>query len=53
MKYSVEMRSSAMVYRPSFIKLGSGIWKVIEVDTKAQKRIKKQGKWVENIKIFQ
>jgi hypothetical protein len=29
MKYAVEMGSSAMIYRPSFIKTGSGIQKVI------------------------
>jgi hypothetical protein len=29
MKYAVEMDSSAMIYIPSFIKIGSGIQKLI------------------------
>jgi hypothetical protein len=29
MKYSVEMGSVAMIYKPSFIKTGSGIQKLI------------------------
>jgi hypothetical protein len=29
MKYSVEMGSGAMIYIPSFIKIGSGIQKLI------------------------
>jgi hypothetical protein len=29
MKYTVEMRSGAMIYIPSFIKIGSGIQKLI------------------------
>jgi hypothetical protein len=29
MKYAVEMGSSAMIYIPSFIKIGSGIQKLI------------------------
>jgi hypothetical protein len=33
MKYAVEMGSGAMVYVPSFIKIGSGIQKLIRVDT--------------------
>jgi hypothetical protein len=28
MKYAVEMRSGAMIYIPSFIKIGSGIQKL-------------------------
>jgi hypothetical protein len=30
MKYAVEMGSGAMIYIPSFIKIGSGIQKIIE-----------------------
>jgi hypothetical protein len=30
MKYAVEMGSGAMIYIPSFIKIGSGIQKLIE-----------------------
>jgi hypothetical protein len=30
MKYTVEMGSGAMIYIPSFIKIGSGIQKFIE-----------------------
>jgi hypothetical protein len=33
MKYAVEMDSGAMIYIPSFIKIGSGIQKFIGVDT--------------------
>jgi hypothetical protein len=33
MKYAVLMVSGAMIYIPSFIKIGSGIQKVIEGDT--------------------
>jgi hypothetical protein len=31
MKYAVEMVSGAMIYRPGFIKIGSGIQKLIGV----------------------
>jgi hypothetical protein len=30
MKYAVEMSSGAMIYIPSFIKIGSGIQKLLE-----------------------
>jgi hypothetical protein len=37
MKYAVEMGSGAMIYIPSFIKIGSGIQKLIgEIHTDAQ-----------------
>jgi hypothetical protein len=32
MKYAVEMTSGAMIYIPSFIKIGSGIQKLIGGD---------------------
>jgi hypothetical protein len=35
MKYAVEMGSGAMIYTPSFIKIGSGIRKLIR-DTHTQ-----------------
>jgi hypothetical protein len=33
MKYAVEIGSGAMIYVPSFIEIGSGIQKLIGVDT--------------------
>jgi hypothetical protein len=33
MKYAVEMGSGAMIYIPSFIRIGSSIQKLIGVDT--------------------
>jgi hypothetical protein len=36
MKYAIEMGSDAMVYIPCFIKIGSGIQKLIEGDTDTQ-----------------
>jgi hypothetical protein len=33
MKYTVEMGSGAMMYIPSFVKIGSGIQKLIGGDT--------------------
>jgi hypothetical protein len=33
MKYAVEMGSGAMIYIPSFIKIGSGIQKLLGGDT--------------------
>jgi hypothetical protein len=33
MKYAVEMGSGAMIYIPSFIKIGSGIQKLTRGDT--------------------
>jgi hypothetical protein len=38
MKYAVEMSSGAMIYIPSFMKIGSGIQKLIE-------RIHRQTAW--------
>jgi hypothetical protein len=32
MKYAVEMSSGAMIYIPSFVKIGSGIQKMLEGD---------------------
>jgi hypothetical protein len=36
MKYAVEMGSGAMIYIPSFIKIGSGIQKLIRWDSHTQ-----------------
>jgi hypothetical protein len=36
MKYAVKMGSGAMIYIPSFIKIGSGIKKLIEGGTDRQ-----------------
>jgi hypothetical protein len=36
MKYAFEMGSGAMMYRPSFIKIGSGIQKLIRGDSQTQ-----------------
>jgi hypothetical protein len=33
MKYTVEMSSGGMIYIPSFMKIGSGIRKVLKEDT--------------------
>jgi hypothetical protein len=41
MKYAVEMGSDAMIYIPSFIKIGSGIQKFIERDTQTAWRLNK------------
>jgi hypothetical protein len=44
MKYDVEMGSGAMKYIPSFIKIGSGIQKLIEwgfTDTQTEWRLHK------------
>jgi hypothetical protein len=38
MKYSVEMRSGAMIYIPSFIKIGSGIHKLMRGDTQTHRQ---------------
>jgi hypothetical protein len=40
MKYAVEMGSGAMIYIPSFIKIGSGIQKLIVgyIDTQTEER---------------
>jgi hypothetical protein len=38
MKYAVEMGSGAMIYIPSFIKIGSGIRKLIRGDTHTGRR---------------
>jgi hypothetical protein len=37
MKYAVEVGSGAMIYIPSFIKIGSGIQKLIEGDSNIQR----------------
>jgi hypothetical protein len=37
MKYVVEMGSGAMIYIPSFIKIGSGIQKLTEEDTQTRR----------------
>jgi hypothetical protein len=37
MKYAVEMGSGAMIYIPSFIKIGSGIQRLTGGDTAIQK----------------
>jgi hypothetical protein len=37
MKYAVEMGSVTMVYIPGFIKIGSGIQKLIAGDTQTQR----------------
>jgi hypothetical protein len=37
MKYAVEMGADAMIYIPSFIKTGTRIEKLIEVDTQTQR----------------
>jgi F0F1-type ATP synthase alpha subunit len=38
MKYAVEMGSGAMIYIPSFIKIGSGIQKLILGNSQTDKR---------------
>jgi hypothetical protein len=38
MKYAVEMGLSAMIYIPSFIKIGSGIQTLIWEDTQAHRK---------------
>jgi hypothetical protein len=38
MKYAVEMGSGAMIYIPSFIKIGSGIQKLIGGDSQTQRQ---------------
>jgi hypothetical protein len=38
MRYAVEMCSDAMIYIPSFIKIGSGIQKLIGRDTQTHKQ---------------
>jgi hypothetical protein len=37
MKYAVEMGSGAMIYIPSFTKIGSGIQKLKEEDTQTHR----------------
>jgi hypothetical protein len=37
MKYDVEMGSAAMIYIPIFMKIGSGIQKLIGVDTQTHR----------------
>jgi hypothetical protein len=38
MKYAVEMGSGAMIYIPSFIKIGSGIQKLREKDLQTHRQ---------------
>jgi hypothetical protein len=38
MKYAVEMGSGAMIYIPSFIKIGTGIQNLIRRDTQVHKQ---------------
>jgi hypothetical protein len=38
MEYAVEMGSGAMIYIPSFIKIGSGIQKLISVDSQTHRQ---------------
>jgi hypothetical protein len=37
-KYAAEMGSGAMIYIPSFIKIGSGIQKLIEADSQTHRQ---------------
>jgi hypothetical protein len=37
MKHGVAIHSSVMIYIPSFIKIGSGIQKLIDTDTQIEK----------------
>jgi hypothetical protein len=39
MKHTVEMSSGAMIYIPSFIKIGSGIQKLMRDDSQTQRLI--------------
>jgi hypothetical protein len=38
MKYAIEMTSGAMIYIPSFIKTGSGIHRLIRLDTQTHRQ---------------
>jgi hypothetical protein len=38
MMYAVEMGSGAMIYIPAFIKIGSGIQKLIGMDTQIHRQ---------------
>jgi hypothetical protein len=38
MKYDVEMSSGAMIYIPSFLKIGSGIQKLIREDSQTHRQ---------------
>jgi hypothetical protein len=38
MKYAVEMGSVSMIYIPSFVKIGSGIQKLVGVNTQTQRQ---------------
>jgi hypothetical protein len=42
MVYTVEMGSGAMMYIPSFVKIGSGIQNLIQVDTQMHKDTNRQ-----------
>jgi hypothetical protein len=50
MKYTVEMGSGAMIYVPSFIKIGSGIRKLIGVDMETHRQ---QGDLISLLLFFQ
>jgi hypothetical protein len=39
MKYAVEISSGAMIYIPSFIKIGSGIQKLLGEDTDTHSKV--------------
>jgi hypothetical protein len=49
MKYAVEMDSGAMIYTPSFIKIGSGIQKLLGEDTQAHRQ---QGDLISLLSFF-
>jgi hypothetical protein len=50
MKYAVEMGSGAMIYIPGFMKIGSGIQKLIWGDTQTHRQ---QGDLISLILYFQ
>jgi hypothetical protein len=53
MKHAVEMGSGAMIYIPNFIKIGSGIQKLIGgIDTQTHTHTKASlGNWKTNVDI--
>jgi hypothetical protein len=42
MKYTIEMGSSVITYKPSFIKIGSGTRKLVEDDLHTQTELRSQ-----------
>jgi hypothetical protein len=52
MKYAVQMASGAMIYIPSFIKIGSGIRNLMGGYTETQKQIPRQDLLKYTITIF-